>query len=129
MSGYFNLGYHGDGCRFILCQALLKMGILHHKIAMICKQKSMAVCAWRLKESEPFKAILQAYEKWDHSFFKQKNKKTTNVYIFSKLQLVQFYTQSAQDNFNPLNFLHKNHTYFHHSTSTFIQRQTLIKFD
>ena len=34
----------GCGCMFTLCHAYLKMGVLLHKMAIVCNQTSMAVC-------------------------------------------------------------------------------------
>ena len=36
-------GAQGCGCMFTFCHAYLKMGVLLHKMAIVCNQKFMAV--------------------------------------------------------------------------------------
>ena len=43
MFGINALGAQGSGCMFTLCHAPLKMGVLLHKMASVCKQALMTV--------------------------------------------------------------------------------------
>ena len=44
MCGINAVGAQGSGCMFTLCHAPLKMGVLLHKMASVCKQPLMTVC-------------------------------------------------------------------------------------
>ena len=44
MCGINGVGAQGHSCRFTLCHAQLKMGVLLHKIARVCKRMAMTVC-------------------------------------------------------------------------------------
>ena len=43
MCGINAVGAQGSGCMFTLCHAPLKMGVLLHKMASVCKQALMTV--------------------------------------------------------------------------------------
>ena len=43
MCGINAVGAQGCGCMFTFCHAYLKMGVLLHKMAIVCNQKFMAV--------------------------------------------------------------------------------------
>ena len=44
MCGINAVEAQGCGCMFTFCHAYLKMGVLLHKMAIVCNQKFMAVC-------------------------------------------------------------------------------------
>ena len=46
MCGINAVEAQGCGCMFTFCHAYLKMGVLLHKMAMVCNQKFMAVCTY-----------------------------------------------------------------------------------
>ena len=46
MCGIDAIEAQGCGCMFTLCHAYLKMGVLLHKMAIVCNQKFMAVTFW-----------------------------------------------------------------------------------
>ena len=50
MCGIIAVEAQGCGCMFTFCHAYLKMGVLLHKMAIVCNQTSMAVggCFWCL---------------------------------------------------------------------------------
>ena len=43
MCGINAVGAQGCGCMFTFCHAYLKMGVLLHKMAIVCKQRAMTV--------------------------------------------------------------------------------------
>ena len=48
MCGIDAVEAQGCGCMFTFCHVYLKMGVLLHKMAIVCNQKFMAVCMLRL---------------------------------------------------------------------------------
>ena len=43
MCGINAVGAQGCGCMFTFCHAYLKMGVLLHKMAIVCKRRAMTV--------------------------------------------------------------------------------------
>ena len=43
MCGIISVGAQGCGCMFTFCHAYLKMGVLLHKMAIVCKRRAMTV--------------------------------------------------------------------------------------
>ena len=43
MCGINAVGAEGCGCMFTFCHAYLKMGVLLHKMAIVCKRRAMTV--------------------------------------------------------------------------------------
>ena len=48
MCGINAAGAQRCGCMFTFCHAYLKMGVLLHKMAIVCNQKFMAVCSFEI---------------------------------------------------------------------------------
>ena len=49
MCGINAVGAQRSGCMFTLCHAPLKMAVLLHKMASVCKQALMTVCRYKKK--------------------------------------------------------------------------------
>ena len=58
MCGINAVGAQGCGCMFTFCHAYLKMGVLLHKMAIVCKRRAMTVCTYVIMYYKAMKSML-----------------------------------------------------------------------
>ena len=70
MFGINAVGAQGSGCMFTLCNPPLKMGVLLHKMASVCKQALMTVCIQAVWRVGIFAACINSFCVTDKAFGK-----------------------------------------------------------